>query len=498
MIFAVYSAENCLCQNRATCQICRLQKRVKNAEFAEYEARRDLDAALARITALERLLGQYIEDQELEDDVEQAEGVDQGEYYELESDKAEETEETEEDQSTESTELAGIATQDERAETEKRQLLADERLNRENQILLNKTRAKRNSSTNQMIQMTEPTFANPSTGASSGFRSNIRYLEHGHGGKGKPKTTANTGAGIVGKTRGTTGRKSGSTIWHSEVDAVKGAKKHLRNKDDEDDDEDEDLEPPSKRRRSVKSDLGSTPQGGNGKRKTGVKTCGSEQVAGKKRQYDTDDDGDDEDYYEPSHRRGLSSQSLKSNPNPSLHKPISNQTAAKSGRHTNYSRNGFLDAVGTAKPGRVTNNSLSGFIDYQPDANTLVIPKQSSPFVVTTDPDLTISTPANSTQAGTRGRRAQGWDDRELQALISLVRAHHNQPIGPNGKKPEVLRDVRLFELMSRQLQQQHGIFRSAGACKNEWNRRGRQISGIENRKVPNPNQMATSLQKPR
>ena len=205
--------------------------------------------------------------------------------------------------------------------------------------------------------------------------------------------------------------------------------------------------------------------------------------------------------------------------------PKSNQTISKTGRPTNNSQAGFLDAFGLSSltsnsrntlgvfgSGSATNKSMSGFMDDESDVALSDIPKTTFSSAATQATTLTTSTAANPTQAAAAGttlttstsanptqtaaasRKPQAWSNAELQALIALVGAHRNAPIGPNGKKPEVLHDVRLFELMSRQLRAQ-GIDRSAGACKNEWNRRGRQASGIDNRKISNPNQMATSLQ---
>jgi hypothetical protein len=54
--------------------------------------------------------------------------------------------------------------------------------------------------------------------------------------------------------------------------------------------------------------------------------------------------------------------------------------------------------------------------------------------------------------------------------------------------------DKNLYERIDLQLRAQ-GIHRGPGAIKNEWNRRGRAASGIEERKNAKSGQLATSVQ---
>lgn len=149
-----------------------------------------------------------------------------------------------------------------------------------------------------------------------------------------------------------------------------------------------------------------------------------------------------------------------------------------------------LDTSTTANPIQTTATLTASTVANTNQPGTNLAAVYSTQIAIT----LAAPTLANTTPAAAANRRTQGWSNTELQALITLVTAHRNAPARPNGQAAVILHDVRLFELMSHQLAAQ-GIHRSAGACKNEWNRRGRQLSGIDNRKIANPSQMATSLQ---
>src|SRR5271170_3991105 len=92
LIFGIYRIETCLCQNDASCQTCRLIKRVKNAEFAQYEAECRRDAALADLDTLQVEVARWkevfnAEDEEVED-----------EEFERIEDEDEDVEESEDDE----------------------------------------------------------------------------------------------------------------------------------------------------------------------------------------------------------------------------------------------------------------------------------------------------------------------------------------------------------------------------------------------------------------
>jgi hypothetical protein len=549
--------------------------RVRDAEFAKYEAEldrgdaveareivvADRDTAVANLDAVQAELarwkaafghlvengnGEEEEGEELEggegEEVEEMEG---GEFQKVHIHQSEEEEEK--DQSREIAEVVEeVEISEEAAAALFQQLYTEiKRLQHENNNLRSKAESQRNSSTTQTTRVSDSKSNNASArgAAPGGLQTGAGHIKHGRGGKSRPKSAANSRAEIKGETRGETGGKSRGKSGYAEMDVV--TTKRPRDSDDDGDDEDEDIKPRPKRRRCVGPTPSRTTQGGKSGRKIGLSTCGSGDLGDKKRQDDTDDDGNDEDYPGPEPQRGRSFQTRKSTLGPLV--PKSNQTVAKTtGRNKNPNstkRSNFLYAIGGAvrpRP-RATNNSLSGFMDDQAGTNTPAIsqlgfstaantsanltastftaPQPSFSGAATTSANLTASTsasavpqasftgavtagptlpapaPANNAQTGAGGRRGQGWSNIELQALIHLVTAHRNQPVGPDGRRPEILHDTRLFDLMSRQLQQQYNINRSGGACKNEWNRRGRQISGIDNRKVAKPNQMATSLQ---
>jgi hypothetical protein len=515
-------SETCLCHNGYSCQTCRLQKKVKTAESKLHEAQSELQKKLKTAESklheaqseyakifkatcqLTLLVSRYknlygeLEPQDSEGD--QAEGEDAGE------DEEDEEEEGEENKSEGPDALEHALDRAATAELENGPLHVEiARLKRENKNLRNKARNQRNPSTSPMTQMTNSTRPNPlASGASDDSQSDTGYPQHARGGKTRPGGAANSGAEPAGSVGGATGGMANGKSGYATTTKgpEKTAKKRQRDTHKEDEDEDSE-EPPFKRHRSTAPASGRAVEGRKGGRKTGANTCGTEGVAKKKYQEDSDHSDDESFNPGPKSRRSC----LPRNAGRRSIAPIANQTIAKTGRRTNNSQAGFLDTFGLSsltsnsrktlgvfRSGSATNNSMSGFTDDESDATTSDIPQVTFSSAVTTATILNSSTPANPTQAAATSRKAPGWTDRELQALIALVRAHRNAPVGLNGKKPEVLHDVRLFELMSRQLRAQ-GINRSAGACKNEWNRRGRQASGIDNRKVPNPRQMATSIQ---
>ncbi len=516
-------SETCLCQNDYSCQICRLQKKVKSVESRLHKVQDTNNSILEKMEELLQTVQRYGEpDKAEENDVE-------GERDNAEED----VEDGGEVEGEGPTALEYALHRAQTAELENGNLLVEiERLKRENRDLRVKLSKQRNASSSPMTQMTDHTHANPSTSGTS---------DDSHGDSGHPQRGGKTrpsGAQPVGGMEAATGGKTSGKDRYAKTtkNVEKTAMKRQReNYEENEEDEDDDEEPPFKRHRSAAPapSLGRALESRKGGRKSGVNTCGPEKMAKKKHQ-DRSDDSEDESFNPgPQGRRsGFSRGAGRAKLAPNV-----NQTITKTGRRTNNSQAGFLDAfelgsltsrtantIGVFQSGSTTTKPMSAVMDDELDASTSDTPHASfsnaatpvTTLVTTTLPNppqtattlntstaanptqtatnLAASAPANPAQAAAASRRAKGWTNTELQALIALVRAHHNAPIGPNGKRPEILHDVRLFELMSRQLQAQ-GINRSAGACKNEWNRRGRQASGIDNRKIANPSQMATSLQ---
>ncbi|KAJ9631989.1 hypothetical protein H2203_000390 [Taxawa tesnikishii (nom. ined.)] len=94
------------------------------------------------------------------------------------------------------------------------------------------------------------------------------------------------------------------------------------------------------------------------------------------------------------------------------------------------------------------------------------------------------SAPIN-TPAPSPGGRGALWTDHENNALVAVMTAVVNAGLGGV--------DARFNECSTRLLQQ-YGIQRSAAAVKNQWNRRLREQSGVEDRSRPYSGNASTSL----
>jgi hypothetical protein len=107
--------------------------------------------------------------------------------------------------------------------------------------------------------------------------------------------------------------------------------------------------------------------------------------------------------------------------------------------------------------------------------------------------------PARSKADAPRGNIKKGrWADDEEQVLIDLMIAQREWEVANNVPPKKWLKDVKLYEKMSRQLADE-GIERSSAACKNQWNRSAREKSGFDER--PNngtTRSLVCSEQKPR
>jgi hypothetical protein len=528
-------SETCLCQNGYDCKICRLQKQLKDART---ENANFLDATGRLLEKVEEYEQKHDEENGMEgagdDDIER----DDAEGDKTKGDYAEEGVEHEgEDEGEGLTALQYAIHRAQTAELENGNLLVViARLKRENKVLRNKLSTQQIASSSPMTLMASSTSPNPSVDhAEDDSYGDSGHPKHGRGGKTRPGGGTNSGAQSRRRTAGAIGGNMSGKVGHANTTKVpeKTAKKRQRDTHDESEDNEEDSEeePPFKRYRSTAPPLGRTVEGRKGSRKPGANTCGFDNLAKKKHQ-EIFDESDDESFNPgpPGRQSRFSGNAGRDSIAPKANQPI-----AKTGRRTNNSQAGFLDTFGldsltsssrntldVFSSGSVTSNSTymgdeSGAATAETPqgtfstattaattlnattlanstqiATTLTTPTVANPTQTATT--LASPTPANTARTPAASRRAQGWSHAELQVLIGLVGAHRNAPIGPNGKRPDILHDVRLFELMSRQLAAQ-GIHRSTGACKNEWNRRGRQLSGIDNRKIANPSQMATSLQ---
>jgi hypothetical protein len=514
-------SETCLCQNGYDCQICRLQKQLKDART---ENANFLDAT-------GRLLEKVEEYEEQKQDEEN--GVEGAGDDDAEGDVEHEGE-------GEGEGLTALQYAIHRAQTAELEngnlLVVMARLKRENKVLRTKLSTQRNASSPPMTPLASSTRSNPSVDhAEDGSYGDPSYPQHGRGEKNRPGGGANSGAQSRRRTAGAIGGNMSGKVGYAKTTKVpeKTTKKHQRDTHDESEDNEEDSEeePSFKRYRSNAPPPGRTVKGRKGSRKPGANTCGFDNLAKKKHQ-EIFDESDDESFNPGSPGR---QSCFSGNAGRTSIAPKANQPIAKTGRRTNNSQAGFLDTFGLNSLTSSSRNTLDVFGSGSANSNSTYMGDGSGAataeapqgtFSIATTPATTLNTttlenstqiattlttptvanptqtattlaspsPANTARTPAASRRAQGWSHAELQVLIGLVGAHRNAPIGPDGKRPEILHDMRLFELMSRQLGAQ-GIHRSAGACKNEWNRRGRQLSGIDNRKIANPSQMATSLQ---
>jgi hypothetical protein len=88
----------------------------------------------------------------------------------------------------------------------------------------------------------------------------------------------------------------------------------------------------------------------------------------------------------------------------------------------------------------------------------------------------------NKKRASAKGgasKKNSSWTEEEYKALWRLLVARRD--LEKANEKMNVLKDEKLMELMSLQLAEK-GIFRSKNACKNYWNRFGRERSKFEER----------------
>jgi hypothetical protein len=103
-----------------------------------------------------------------------------------------------------------------------------------------------------------------------------------------------------------------------------------------------------------------------------------------------------------------------------------------------------------------------------------------------------------TTSNSTSNSKPKGWSDVEKRALAIEMRLYKDENVNKAAK--DILHDTKLFEYMSTLLARKHGIHRSGNGCKNEWNRRGREESGIENRvkTKSKSTSLSTSVQRPK
>ena len=270
-------------------------------------------------------------------------------------------------------------------------------------------------------------------------------------------------------------------------------------------DGDSDDTPPQSSRSLVNHLLGKIDKGTDPTRKINGRGFGVQKGAEKKRHYESDDDEDGDDDFKPDAKRQRCVKTHTSNLELGTMSTKYVRGFQSAGRATNNSRSSFLDCLGdatsqdgqtttnTVRIRRSTNNSLANFLDGHPGVTIPDISQRNVSNASTGGRPPATSLPPQAPQpnhACTDGRRSTGWTDRERQAFIGLMNIQVN-----HTPEEDRLHDVHLYEFMSAQLRQRHGVNRNPGACKNEWNRRLRAFSGIDERKVKNPRKLATSVQ---
>ena len=81
------------------------------------------------------------------------------------------------------------------------------------------------------------------------------------------------------------------------------------------------------------------------------------------------------------------------------------------------------------------------------------------------------------------------WTDTEKRLVEVLM--------GQVISEGQVGQSDRRWVAVSDRLMRQYGISRSHTAIKNFWNREGRAATGIDERRIPNPNKLVTGVQAP-
>lgn len=106
--------------------------------------------------------------------------------------------------------------------------------------------------------------------------------------------------------------------------------------------------------------------------------------------------------------------------------------------------------------------------------------------------------PSERSSSGSPEKKGKnsGWSAHETSALeyeLKLIRAEEEARgvLRQNG-----IQDTELWKEASRRILAHYGVDRTFSACKSHWSRKGRESSGFDERANPNPNMLATSVQK--
>jgi len=148
-------------------------------------------------------------------------------------------------------------------------------------------------------------------------------------------------------------------------------------------------------------------------------------------------------------------------------------------RRSNNSANATLDGFGTLGHGRT---KIQGSLENVSGlCATQNVRKRKADSSITP-------------KAAKRGRGTP-WTEDEKNALVEIVRTHVD---GVKSGRRNDVHDVKLWVALREELQRVYNIERGAQACRMVWNRELRESSGIDERRHPDPTQLATSLQVPK
>lgn len=120
----------------------------------------------------------------------------------------------------------------------------------------------------------------------------------------------------------------------------------------------------------------------------------------------------------------------------------------------------------------------------QPDRNRQPMPAKTTFGTAVREENI-------ASQKTSKGKNA-AWNDTEYDGLHKLLMEQRAHEKATNQK---LLRDVKLWSLMSDRLKEFHNIERSPASCRAFWSRDGRTRSKFDERANPNPNMLATCLQ---
>ncbi len=98
--------------------------------------------------------------------------------------------------------------------------------------------------------------------------------------------------------------------------------------------------------------------------------------------------------------------------------------------------------------------------------------------------------PASQSQATTKVKKQQAnWTAREKELVGILMEEVMNEK--------QVHLTEKKWEVISDRLASMYGFIRSKTSIKNYWSRNGRLLTGVDERRKPNPEKLVTSVQDP-